>query len=287
MLSTGLNEPFVAGGTYSVRNTPDTVPQKETQMMLSQTTTPAIQVKQLVKRRSQGEFEFTLKVPSIEVHHGEFVAIVGESGCGKSTLLDMLGLLLKPSQAHAFLLRDPSDPSRILDVLALGDRQHSLIRRQLIGYVLQTGGLLPYLKVRDNILLTPRINGDRQAYAFVRSMCERLKIAEQFNKYPAHLSGGQRQRVAIARALAHKPPFILADEPTAAVDKITAREIRNTFKELSSEMGVTVFMVTHDLELVRDVADRTFTFELERTSPTTAVSSCIEQRAQTTGGMHG
>lgn len=249
---------------------------------------PAIRVTRLVKKRKQGEFEFELQVPSIEVQHGEFVAIVGESGCGKSTLLDVLGLLLKPTSAEQYQLHDPQK-DEMRDVLELKDYHHSLIRRRLIGYVLQTGGLLPYLKVKDNILITPRINGTKRAMAFIRPICERLKITDQLGKYPAHLSGGQRQRVAIARALAHNPPFILADEPTAAVDKITAREIRNTFKELSSEMGVTVFMVTHDLDLVRDVADRTFTFEVQRTSPTSAVSRCVEQASpttSTTGGFH-
>ena len=197
---------------------------------------PAIRVTRLVKKRKQGEFEFELQVPSIEVQHGEFVAIVGESGCGKSTLLDVLGLLLKPTSAEQYQLHDPQK-DEMRDVLELKDYHHSLIRRRLIGYVLQTGGLLPYLKVKDNILITPRINGTKRAMAFIRPICERLKITDQLGKYPAHLSGGQRQRVAIARALAHNPPFILADEPTAAVDKITAREIRNTFKELSSRDG--------------------------------------------------
>jgi len=247
----------------------------------------AIRIQNLVKQRVQGDFEFVLQVPSLQIRHGEFVAIVGESGCGKSTLLDILGLLLKPSSAETFELRDPQNPSEVMDLLNLSDHRHSLIRRSMIGYVLQTGGLLPYLKVRDNISLTSRINGNQKEASSMLRICERLKISEQLGKYPAHLSGGQRQRVAIARALAHKPPFILADEPTAAVDKITAREIRNTFKELSSEMGVTVFMVTHDLDLVRGVADRTYTFELERRSPTTAISRCVESPATPgNGGPH-
>jgi putative ABC transport system ATP-binding protein len=150
------------------------------------------------------------------------------------------------------------------------------IRQADIGYVLQTGGLLPYLSVRDNILLPCQLNGFKGQEAGIQTLVERLGIADQLTKKPQHLSGGQRQRVAIARALAHRPPLVLADEPTAAVDKPTALEIRNAFRELTLYMGVTLCMVTHDRTLVDETADRTFTFEVTKESASSTCSTCVE-----------
>lgn len=240
---------------------------------------PAVEVIDLAgvkKRREKGDQVFELHVPEFRIKRGEFISIVGESGCGKSTLLDMLGLLLTPTvcQRFHYSVRHPLPGA---DIERLNAPQLAAIRRRDMGYVLQSGGLLPFLRVRDNIRLPRRINGLAPDSAAVTRICDRLGIAGQLPKLPAFLSGGQRQRVAIARALAHEPPLVLADEPTAAVDKLTAREIRDTFKELTAQMGVTVIVVTHDLDLMLPVSDRAFTFELVKASGSHTISTCVEK----------
>ncbi|MEF2145814.1 MAG: ABC transporter ATP-binding protein [Desulfovibrionaceae bacterium] len=225
------------------------------------------------KVREKGGVTFELRVPEFTVHQGEFIAVVGPSGCGKSTLLDMLGLVLGPSEAREFSFR--MSESGLVDVTALGERELAQVRKTHIGYVLQTGGLLPFLSVRDNILLPCRLTG-RQGEEAMQALAKRLGIADQLSKKPQHLSGGQRQRVAIARALSHHPPFVLADEPTAAVDKLTAREIQKKFKEISRQLGVTLVLVTHDLALARASADRLFTFKVGRVDETHTVSVLVE-----------
>ncbi|HSO18532.1 MAG TPA: ATP-binding cassette domain-containing protein, partial [Desulfosarcina sp.] len=121
------------------------------------------------------------------------------------------------------------------------------------------------------------INGLTGMEEHVRNLARRLGIENQLSKKPQFLSGGQRQRVAIARALAHRPPVVLADEPTAAVDKLTARDIMKEFDTLTKEMGGTLLMVTHDLNLVTNVAERMFTFKVEKPSDRHTRASCFEK----------
>lgn len=228
------------------------------------------------KVREKGGVTFELRVPEFTVRRGEFIAVVGPSGCGKSTLLDMLGLVLKPSEAQEFSFRCGGEKNGLIGLAGLSERELADVRRRCIGYVLQSGGLLPFLSVRDNILLPCRLNGLRGAEN-VAALAGRLGIADQLGKKPQHLSGGQRQRVAIARALAHRPPFVLADEPTAAVDKLTAEEIQKQFKEISRQLGVTLVLVTHDLGLARAGADRIFSFKIARNSGEYTVSTLVEK----------
>ncbi|NCD33130.1 MAG: ATP-binding cassette domain-containing protein [Spartobacteria bacterium] len=224
---------------------------------------PVLTLRDVRKVREKGDSRFELLLPEVTVWSGEFIAIVGESGCGKSTLLDMLGLVLRPTDAGTFSLLPAADAAMI-DLRDKSPGELAAVRQELLGYVLQTGGLLPFLSVWENIVLPCRINGMSNYDEHVRGVCERLKIGDQLTKKPAFLSGGQRQRVAIARALAHRPPIILADEPTAAVDKLTAYEIRDTFCDLCRQMNVTVLVVSHDLELMAGAADRMYTFDVER-----------------------
>jgi putative ABC transport system ATP-binding protein len=236
----------------------------------------AVRIRGLSRHRAKGGNEFELSVPSFSVRPGEFVAIVGESGCGKSTLLDMLGLVLGATRADAFQLRDAT--GRAFDVTSLDEPGRAALRRSLLGYVLQTGGLLPFLSVEENILLPCRINGQSGRRQDVLELAHRLGIGGQLRKKPQFLSGGQRQRAAIARALAHRPDIVLADEPTAAVDGVTAREIRSTFRQLTRQMQVALLMVTHDTALVEGVADRVYTFDVSKESEHRTRSVCREAR---------
>ncbi len=232
----------------------------------------------LLKRREKAGAVFELLVPELTIRAAEFVAVVGSSGCGKSTLLDILGLVLRPTSVEEFSMlgRDANGVTSRVDVSAMSEGGLSAIRRSQLGYVLQTGGLLPYLSVRDNILLPCRLSGASGTEAMLGNLAHRLGISDQLEKKPQHLSVGQRQRVAIARALAHRPPVVLADEPTAAVDRLTALDIRREFQELVRQLGVSLVMVTHDLDLIKGVADRVFQFSVDKPSPHLAQATLRE-----------
>jgi len=220
------------------------------------------------KTRSKGGVSFTLRIPELDIRRGQFCSVVGPSGCGKSTLLDLLALVLQPTRADSFRLHLGSGANRDCNLAGLAENRAARIRRSHIGYVLQSGGLLSFLTVRENILLTAGISGVRVSPREFDALIEVLGLADQLNKKPQHLSGGQRQRVAVARALIHRPTIILADEPTAAVDYPTALDIRDELHGLAREMGAAVVMVTHDRSLVEEIADAQVGFTVSRTSPT-------------------
>lgn len=232
----------------------------------------------LRKTREQGEAHFELHVPALELRAGQFVAVVGDSGCGKSTLLDMLALVSKPNHCDRFDFVRDGDPQNGVDVWRLwnsgAESRLAAIRCRDLGYVLQTGGLMPFLSVEENIRLPMRILGTPISKAEIEQLAERIDIRAVLSKKPQYLSGGQRQRAAILRALVHKPGLILADEPTAAVDKRRARAIVRDFKNLALERHTTIVMVTHDQDLVHELADATYTFDVSPISATESHSTC-------------
>jgi putative ABC transport system ATP-binding protein len=232
----------------------------------------ALCLKGLVHARSHAGIRFELRVPDMCLAAGEFAAVVGPSGCGKSTLLDILGLVMQPDRADTYTLQDGD---RLLDLTCMKTSARAAIRSQSIGYVLQTGGLLPFLTVRQNIALPLALNRLKDN-SRIQELASNLGIAEQLDKRPAFLSGGQRQRAAIARALIHRPSLVLADEPTAAVDELTAMEIRDQFQSLSKTLGTTTIMVSHDRSLLRGRVDRIFSFRLERATHGVTISTLHE-----------
>jgi len=223
------------------------------------------------KTRQSGNVIFALYVPQLRVGFGEFVAVVGPSGCGKSTLLDMLALVSRPDEREDCVFRfraGTHGPDTDINSYWLTRRENDIasVRRRHIGYVLQTGGLLPFLSVRSNIGLTCRLNGMMDIANEVSFVASELGIREQLEKKPQFLSGGQRQRVAIARAMVHRPAVVLADEPTAAVDGERARAIVEKFRLLARERETGIVMVTHDENLVSGMVDRKVTFKVDHTS---------------------
>ena len=226
-------------------------------------------LRDVIKTRSKGGVSFTLRIPELLIRKGGFCSVVGPSGCGKSTLLDMLALVLEPTGAGCFTLRlGRNGASTERDIPGMPENDAARIRRSRIGYVLQSGGLLSFLTVRENIMLTARISGIRVSPGEFNALIAVLGLDDQLNKKPQHLSGGQRQRVAVARALIHRPDIILADEPTAAVDYPTALDIRDELQSLARKMGAAVVMVTHDRSLVEGIADTQVCFTVSRQSPT-------------------
>ncbi len=206
----------------------------------------------VAKTRSTGP-GYALHIPCLRIAAGETLAITGPSGSGKSTALDILGMALQPDSAGVFTL---NVDGRVADVAACWKRgdQDTLaaLRLRHMGYVLQTGGLLPFLSARANMELTARMNGLPEARDQVERLAASLGISRLLDAMPGQLSVGERQRVAIARALASRPAVILADEPTAALDPYHADAVLDIFLESVNQLGVTLIMVTHDQDIVRE-----------------------------------
>jgi putative ABC transport system ATP-binding protein len=204
-------------------------------------------LKNVVKERLIGEVGFRLFVPHIEIKAQEHIALVGHSGCGKSTLLDMLALILHPDRSEQFDIHPVDGINSKVETLWQDKKQGQLseIRKHHIGYVLQSGGLLPYLTVRENIELPRRLlklpDDDS-----INSISRVLDIHRQLDKLPGLLSAGERQRAAFARALSHRPSILLADEPTAALDPITAKKIMAVVMELIKGLKITLITASHD-----------------------------------------
>lgn len=194
-----------------------------------------------------------VSISQFSVACGEMVAITGRSGSGKSTVLEILGLVLRPDQLGYFAWSDRQGFD--LDLAALwrsnGDAQLSRIRASRIGFVLQTGGLLPYLNVRRNIGLTRRLLGLKPESERVGELVEALGIGHLLARKPYQLSIGERQRVSIVRALAHDPQLFLADEPTSALDPHLADEVFDLMVAAVQRSGSAAVIVTHDHERVR------------------------------------
>lgn len=244
---------------------------------MAETTSPMIALEGLVKVRSQSESIFELHVPHFAVSPGQIVAVIGESGCGKSTLLDMLALVMAPTRVDRFEITTENSQTPC-DIAALWarnkERALSALRCDLFGYVLQTGGLLPFLNVRQNICLPGKIKGGEFEPSRIEALARRLGVDGCLNRMPSALSIGQRQRVAILRALAHRPRLVLADEPTAAVDKSRARAIMEDMHRLARDEAVAVVVVTHDVDLIMDRADMAYTFDTHQVSEQVTRSVC-------------
>lgn len=185
---------------------------------------------------------------NLEVERGQMVIMTGPSGSGKTTLLTLIGALRSVHDGN---------------IEILGQELHRLspdmlVRvRQRIGFIFQMHNLFESLTARENVMMALELTGlpapemRRRAEAIL----ERLGLGHRVDYLPDSLSGGQRQRVAVARALVNRPKIILADEPTAALDKDSSREVVNLLKELAAEEGSTILMVTHDSRVL-DAADR-------------------------------
>lgn len=206
----------------------------------------------LTYSRGTGDQTFRVEIGGLELAPGETVALTGESGCGKSTALELLGLVVRPQAAERFLFAGSGEPEDLAEIWRLdGQRQLAQLRAASIGFVLQTGGLLPYLSVADNIVLNRRLLRLPDRDSEVDATVEQLKLGPLLRKKPAQLSIGQYQRASIARALAHRPRLLLADEPTSALDPRLGDEVVSMLLDVAGRLGTGVVLATHEQALVR------------------------------------
>ena len=200
-----------------------------------------VQTQNLTKTYGNGETAvIALDHISMAVESGEFVAVMGPSGCGKSTLLHLMGGLDNPSEGSIVL--DGKD------LAALDDDALTNLRRHKIGFVFQFFNLIPVLSALENAALPLLLDGLKPEQAKLRAgeWLQRLGLGDRTRNRPDQLSGGQQQRVAIARALAMEPALILADEPTGNLDTRSGDDIAGLLRQIVSEWGRTIVMVTHD-----------------------------------------
>ena len=195
-----------------------------------------------LKKQILFEIDLTLRM-------GEVVILKGPSGSGKTTLLTLMGGLRSPQEGSL----------KVLGSELVGARKHQRVKiRRNIGYIFQAHNLLQSLTARQNVQMSLELHDNlssQEMKAQSIAILEAVGLGEHVNYYPKNLSGGQKQRVAIARALVSRPKLVLADEPTAALDSKTGRDVVDLMQQLAREQGCTILIVTHDNRIL-DVADR-------------------------------
>lgn len=186
---------------------------------------------------------------NLEIYAGEIVIMTGPSGSGKTTLLSLIGGLRSVQEGSLKFLGEE----------LCGASQSKLVKmRRHIGYIFQAHNLLGFLTARQNVQMAVELNhriSQSAAISQSETMLKSVGLQERINYYPDNLSGGQKQRIAIARALVNHPPLVLADEPTAALDKQSGRDVVEIMQRLAKDQGTAILLVTHDNRIL-DIADR-------------------------------
>jgi len=187
---------------------------------------------------------------SFEVTDGQFICIAGKSGSGKSTLLNLIGGLDRPTSGNIYFKGN--------DLAGMNRYELALHRRLSVGMIFQSFNLVPTLSALDNVILPLVFSGVSRKQRKSRGieLLRQVGLEDRKDHFPGELSGGEAQRVAIARALANEPRVILADEPTGNLDSQTSEEIIQVMVSLNKDKGLTVLMVTHDLETAERISDK-------------------------------
>lgn len=220
----------------------------------------ALRAEHLDKRYGADETEvWALRDIGLVLQGGEIVALLGPSGAGKSTLIKVLGLVTRADHGDLWM-----NGERVLDdgepVADVGE-----LRRSHLGFVFQKANLIPFLSARQNVEIACEIGERFSPRARADELLDYLGVGHRADALPNTLSGGEQQRVAIARALANAPSLILADEPTAALDKERGRAVMELLRRVAHEQGTAVMVVTHDHRSL-DVFDATYEMEDGRLS---------------------
>jgi putative ABC transport system ATP-binding protein len=210
---------------------------------------PAIDVKNINYYYGQGNLrKQVLFDVNLEVQAGEIVIMTGPSGSGKTTLLSLIGCLRSAQEGSLKILGQE---------LRDANKEKLVESRRKLGYIFQAHNLLNFLTAQENVQMPLELHdlAFEKAQAKARKMLIEVGLEERTDYYPENLSGGQKQRVAIARALVTNPEIVLADEPTAALDRQSGRDVVELMQKLAKEQGCTILLVTHDNRIL-DIADR-------------------------------
>ncbi len=217
-----------------------------------------------------------LREVDLTVEEGEIVLLTGPSGSGKTTLLTLIGALRAMQSGSAVVLGEE----------LAGAQEAARVRlRRRIGFIFQAHNLLGFLTARQNVAMALELDGslsERARQDRAGELLAAVGLADHTEKPPARLSGGQRQRVAVARALAAAPGLLLADEPTAALDKASGQEVVQLLRELAKSRGVPILLVTHDPRIL-DIADRVVAMEDGKIVCTTDTGETPAQVVMTKG----
>ena len=202
-----------------------------------------IELRELTKHYRQGSTTVkALDGVNLTIESGEFVSVVGRSGSGKTTALDLLGLLLRPTSGQVLLDG--------VDTGTLRDGARADLRGNKLGFVFQEFNLLPSLNAVQNVMLPLRYHKNgKDGKARAEALLEEVGLKDRMHHRPDQMSGGEQQRTAIARALINRPTLILGDEPTGEVDSETSQQIVALLRRMNRELGVTVVIVTHDMDV--------------------------------------
>ncbi|AUJ24816.1 ABC transporter ATP-binding protein [Virgibacillus dokdonensis] len=209
-----------------------------------------LEMKQVRKVFGSGHTEVeALKPTDFSSQQGELIAVIGPSGSGKSTFLTIAGGLQTPTSGQVFM--------NGTDITKLKEKQRSAIRLKEIGFVLQSSNLVPFLNVKQQMLLLDKVKKHNLPSEKLQELYQTLGIHKLLNSFPSDLSGGEKQRVAIAKALYTDPSIILADEPTASLDSDRAFEVMEMLQEITAKSNKTTIVVTHDTRLI-DYCDKVY-----------------------------
>jgi putative ABC transport system ATP-binding protein len=202
-----------------------------------------IRLENITKTYAMGKRELTvLKGINLQIKKGELVAIMGPSGSGKSTMLNLMGCLDKPSSGSYYF--EDREVSR------LSSSELARIRGQKVGFIFQTFNLLSRLTALANVELGLTYAGGVNRKLAIEALAK-VGLAERIHHRPIELSGGEQQRVAIARAIVKNPSLFLADEPTGQLDSHSGEEVISILTSLHAEHGITLVLVTHDMNIAR------------------------------------
>ena len=211
-----------------------------------------IQARNIVKRYHRGSEEvIAVNNISIDIRKGEYVSFIGPSGSGKTTLINILGCLDNPTSGSLRI----GDKEIISGNKILSETELTKVRREYFGYIFQSFYLIPTLNVYENVVMPFAFYNRGSSEKDVFEILDMLGLKSRIKHLPSELSGGEMQRAAVARALVNKPQILLADEPTGNLDQKRTDEISALLKQLNKEKGLTVIMVTHNMQLA-EKADR-------------------------------
>ena len=224
----------------------------------------ALQLRELRKRYigPDGSVVPVVDVASFDLADGEQVALVGTSGSGKTTLLHLIAGILAPDSGRIIFNANGES----VDVAGLPEAQRDIFRGRHIGYIFQTHHLLPGFTALENVQLGMTFTGRKADPAWARHLLEEVGLAQRLDYKPAKLSVGQQQRVAVARALANRPKLVLADEPTGALDEKNAQQVLDLIRKLCSEVKASLLLVSHDLNIAKQLPRVLSLAELNRAS---------------------